>query len=265
MGNQVGGGAKVYGAPLTPREKVKAHYGKCVVKYLKKWHNLAKATDWPVPIQGTNDVRVWTALHHNFKSRRTEPNEVAAWARWEAKAYGKTAKVLVATLPKVSEEEGELSEEMIASTHMLAKTHIRNPSRPVSDQLISSSGSPPPYVTSSTPLGAGAIEASAPMREEVMQGCVPDTPKGKHWYQSPGWSSMPPFKLLSTEDLPEVSWQDKRFLRTPVGMTTIQGVSMQQERIYPPLPPDSDDEEVITSKQGGTGRLLPVREQRAYN
>lgn len=77
----------------------------------------------------------------------TEPNEVAAWARWEEEAYGKTAKVLVAALPKISEEEGDLSEEMIASTHMLANTLIRNPSTPVADKLVSNSGSPPPYIT----------------------------------------------------------------------------------------------------------------------
>lgn len=168
MGNQVGGGANTRAAPLTPREEIRARYGKWVVKYLKKWHNLAKATDWPVPIQGTYDVRIWTSLFHNFKSRMTEPNEVAAWARWEAETYGKTAKVLVTTLPKMSEDDGELSEELVASTHMLAKTLIRNPSNPIADEAVSSSGSPPSYLTSTVPHGASATSASAPSRGEMM-------------------------------------------------------------------------------------------------
>lgn len=82
-----------------------------------------------------------------------------------------------------------------------------------------------------------------------MQRYPIDTSKVKKWYQSPEWSSMPPSRLMGTGIFPEVSGQDRSFLRKTPGMTPMERVSMHEERVYPPLPSDSEsDEDVITSR-----------------
>lgn len=48
-------------------------------------------------------------------------------------------------------------------------------------------------------------------------------------------------------------------------METPPEMSQRMPLGYPPLPSDSEDDDFIASKQGGTGKVLPIREQRAYD
>lgn len=113
--------------PLTPCQELKAQYGNYVVRYLKKWHRLVRITDHPVPIQVTSCIRIWTALHHNFKAKGQHLTNQQLGQGGLMRITQKHQKSCWSGSPEDSEEEGDISEEMVMRTHLLAKPLIRDP------------------------------------------------------------------------------------------------------------------------------------------